>query len=45
MWEKAGRANSPDEARKEVNDYMNREDDIIIADGGDTQTWMGMTAQ
>ena len=28
---------------KEVNDFMNREDDIVVADGGDTSTWMGMT--
>jgi len=28
---------------KEVNEFMNREDDIVIADGGDTQIWVGMT--
>ncbi|MFH1135691.1 MAG: thiamine pyrophosphate-binding protein [Pseudomonadota bacterium] len=28
---------------REVNDFMNREDDIVVADGGDTQIWMGMT--
>jgi acetolactate synthase-1/2/3 large subunit len=27
----------------EINEYMNREDDIVVADGGDTTTWMGMT--
>jgi len=27
----------------EVNDFLNREDDIVIADGGDTQIWTGMT--
>ena len=27
----------------EINDFMNREDDIVVADGGDTQIWMGMT--
>lgn len=43
MWEKPGTPIHPMRLAKEVNDYMNREDDIIIADGGDTQTWMGMT--
>ncbi|MEW5725381.1 MAG: thiamine pyrophosphate-binding protein, partial [Thermodesulfobacteriota bacterium] len=28
---------------REVNDLMDREDDIVVADGGDTQVWMGMT--
>lgn len=28
---------------KEVNEFMDREDDIVVADGGDTSTWMGMT--
>jgi len=27
----------------EVNNYMNREDDIVVSDGGDTQVWMSMT--
>lgn len=27
----------------EINEFMNREDDIVVADGGDTTTWMGMT--
>ncbi len=27
----------------EVNHFMDREDDIVVADGGDTQIWMGMT--
>lgn len=27
----------------EVNNYMNREDDLMISDGGDTQVWMSMT--
>ncbi len=27
----------------EVNRFMDREDDIVVADGGDTTTWMGMT--
>ncbi len=28
---------------KEVNDFMSNENDIVVADGGDTQVWMGMT--
>lgn len=28
---------------REVDDFMEREDDIVVADGGDTQIWMGMT--
>lgn len=27
----------------EINEFMNRDDDIVIADGGDTTTWIGMT--
>jgi acetolactate synthase-1/2/3 large subunit len=27
----------------EVNRFMAREDDMVIADGGDTQVWMGIT--
>ncbi len=28
---------------KEIDDFMNRNDDIVVADGGDTTTWMGMS--
>lgn len=28
---------------KEINDFMDHDDDFVIADGGDTQVWMGMT--
>ncbi len=28
---------------KEVNEFMNKATDLVIADGGDTTTWMGMT--
>jgi len=27
----------------EINQFMNRENDIVVADGGDTQVWMGIT--
>jgi acetolactate synthase-1/2/3 large subunit len=28
---------------REIDSFMDREDDIVIADGGDTTTWNGMT--
>jgi acetolactate synthase-1/2/3 large subunit len=28
---------------REVNDFLDREDDIVVADGGDTSIWTGMT--
>ncbi|WP_457553351.1 thiamine pyrophosphate-binding protein [Desulfobacula sp.] len=28
---------------KEINDFMDQKTDIVVADGGDTTTWMGMT--
>jgi acetolactate synthase-1/2/3 large subunit len=28
---------------REIDDFMSGEDDIVVADGGDTQIWMGMT--
>ncbi|MCG8564347.1 MAG: thiamine pyrophosphate-binding protein [Desulfobacterales bacterium] len=28
---------------REVDAFMDREDDLVVADGGDTTTWMGMT--
>lgn len=27
----------------EVNDFLDREDDIVVGDGGDTQVWLSMT--
>lgn len=27
----------------ELDAFMDREDDVVVADGGDTQVWMGMT--
>jgi acetolactate synthase-1/2/3 large subunit len=43
MWECSTLPIHPMRLAKEVNDFMNREDDIVVADGGDTTTWMGMT--
>ena len=28
---------------REINEFMDRDNDIVVADGGDTATWMGMT--
>jgi acetolactate synthase-1/2/3 large subunit len=43
MWECSTLPIHPMRLAKEVNDFMNGEDDIVVADGGDTTTWMGMT--
>lgn len=43
MWECSTMPIHPMRLAKEVNDFMNREDDIVVSDGGDTTTWMGMT--
>jgi len=43
MWECETLPMHPMRLAKEVNEFMNREDDIVVADGGDTSTWMGMT--
>jgi acetolactate synthase-1/2/3 large subunit len=42
-WESAAVPIHPLRLAREVNDFMNREDDIVVADGGDTQVWMGIT--
>jgi acetolactate synthase I/II/III large subunit len=43
MWECSTLPMHPMRLANEVNKFMNREDDMVIADGGDTVTWMGMT--
>jgi acetolactate synthase-1/2/3 large subunit len=43
MWECCTLPIHPMRLAKEVSDFMDREDDIVVADGGDTSTWMGMT--
>jgi acetolactate synthase-1/2/3 large subunit len=43
MWNCDALPIHPMRLAREVNDFMNREDDIVVADGGDTSTWMGMT--
>ena len=42
-WNKSGVPIHPLRLAREINDFMDREDDIVVADGGDTTTWMGMT--
>ncbi len=43
QWESAATPIHPLRLMAEVNAFMDREDDIVVADGGDTQVWMGMT--
>ena len=43
IWESEALPMHPMRLAKEINEFMNREDDIVVADGGDTSTWMGMT--
>ena len=42
-WESDAAPIHPLRLAREINDFMDREDDIVVADGGDTQIWMGMT--
>lgn len=42
-WESENIPIHPMRLAREVNQFMDREDDIVVADGGDTTTWLGMT--
>ncbi|MDD9304987.1 MAG: thiamine pyrophosphate-binding protein [Desulfobacter sp.] len=42
-WESDNIPVHPMRLAQEINQFMNREDDIVVADGGDTTTWLGMT--
>jgi acetolactate synthase I/II/III large subunit len=42
-WESDNTPIHPLRLAREVDTFMDREDDIVVADGGDTTTWMGMT--
>ncbi len=42
-WESDNTPVHPLRLAREVDNFMDREDDIVVADGGDTTTWMGMT--
>ncbi len=43
LWDSPNVPIHPLRLASEINNYMNRKDDIVVADGGDTQVWMGMT--
>ncbi len=43
MWEAKTVPMHPMRLANEINKFMDRDDDIVVADGGDTSTWMGMT--
>ena len=42
-WFKEETPIHPMRLAREVNDFMDRDDDIVVGDGGDTQIWMSMT--
>ncbi|MCK5096691.1 MAG: hypothetical protein KAR45_01235, partial [Desulfobacteraceae bacterium] len=42
-WESENVPIHPLRLSREVNEFMNKETDIVVADGGDTTTWMEMT--
>jgi acetolactate synthase-1/2/3 large subunit len=42
-WKSGNTPIHPMRLMREIDDFMDREDDIVAADGGDTTTWMGMT--
>ncbi len=42
-WESSNTPIHPMRLAREIDDFMDRDDDIVVADGGDTTTWMGMT--
>ena len=42
-WTSDNKPIHPLRLAREVDRFMDRDDDIVVADGGDTTTWMGMT--
>lgn len=42
-WEKEGAPIHPMRLAKEIDNFLSQEDDILVTDGGDTTTWIGMT--
>ena len=42
-WESDAIPIHPMRLAREVDAFMDREDDVVVADGGDTTTWLGMT--
>jgi acetolactate synthase I/II/III large subunit len=43
LWESDAVPIHPLRLAREVDAFLDRDDDIVVADGGDTQVWMGMT--
>jgi len=43
LWESAAVPIHPLRLAREVDAFMDQEEDFVVADGGDTQVWMGMT--
>jgi acetolactate synthase I/II/III large subunit len=43
LWKSEAVPIHPLRLAREVDAFMDREEDIVVADGGDTQVWMGMT--
>jgi len=43
QWSSEAMPIHPMRLAREVDDFMNREDDIVVTDGGDATTWIGMT--
>jgi acetolactate synthase-1/2/3 large subunit len=43
QWESTDVPIHPLRLAREIDSFMDRENDIVVADGGDTTTWMGMT--
>jgi len=42
-WESDAAPIHPLRLAREIDAFMDRDDDIVVADGGDTTTWIGMT--
>jgi acetolactate synthase-1/2/3 large subunit len=42
-WESTAQPIHPLRLAREIDTFMDRPDDIVVADGGDTTTWIGMT--
>ncbi|MCP4006583.1 MAG: thiamine pyrophosphate-binding protein [bacterium] len=42
-WRSDSKPIHPMRLVKDIDEFMNREDDIVVTDGGDATTWIGMT--
>jgi len=42
-WESQTVPIHPMRLAREINEFMDQPEDVVVADGGDTTTWMGMT--